>query len=122
MDRETRAKIDNFTSSYEYRIGVLFSLIALVFFLAASVFTIYFFTREAYDPTKGDKPLITYQVEYHGQQYTQVAAWVDKDGNARYVKRPPRFAGIDLIIPVLALLGLGIAKGSCDLCDMLFNR
>lgn len=119
MDRETRAKMESLTASYENRILFFVSLMAIVFFLAASIFTIHFFTREAYNPAKGDRPLATYQIVYYGKQYTQIAAWVDKDGNKHYPKGPVRFAGIDVSILVLPLLGLGIAKGSCDLYNTI---
>lgn len=120
---ETRVKIENLTSSYENRILVLVTLMAIVILSTASLFIIYFFIpRDAYDPAKGDSPLISYQKIYYGQQITQVAAWVDKDGNSHYAKEPARFAGIDVSVLVLALLGLGIAKGSHDLYSILTDR
>ncbi|MHB1043423.1 MAG: hypothetical protein ACYC0Q_11380 [Eubacteriales bacterium] len=96
MDRETRVKIENLISSYENRISILVTLIAAVIFLASSIVIIYFFTRDAYDPAKGDRPIITYQDIYNGQQITHVAAWTDRDGNSRYAKEPARFEGIDV--------------------------
>lgn len=122
MDRETNAKIENLISSYENRVLVLVTLSAIVIFSAASFFTICFTTRDAYDPAKGDRPLITYQVVYNGQQLTRVAAWTDKDGSSHYAKEPIRFAGINLSVLVLALSGLGIAKGSYDIYSMLTDR
>lgn len=93
-------------------------LVLMIFLL--KMLLLYFFTRDAYDPAKGDRPLISYQDIYNGQQITQVAAWTDRDGNSHYAKA--RFEGIDVRLVMLVLLGLGIARASNDLYIMLTDR
>lgn len=122
MDRETRAKIEKLAESYETRILVLVTVMAIAIFSAASLFTLKIFSSDYFDPAKGDRPLISYQVIYYGQQFTQVATWADKDGNHHFAKEPARFAGIDVSVLVLALFNLGIAKGAYDFYRMLTGR
>ena len=115
-------KIEKLTVSYEVRVLALVTFLAIVIFALTSFFVVSFFSRDSFNSAKGDRPLVSYEVVYNGQQVTQVAAWIDRDGNRRYAKEPARVGGIDVSVLVLILCSLILAKGAYDVYRALTGR
>lgn len=119
---EARAKIERLATVYENRVLVMTVLGALIVSACLSFYAVRFLAGDRFDPAKGDRAVITCEVTYSDKIITQVAAWVDQEGNIHYTKETPKFAGYDTTLLVLLLINLGLAKAGYDIYGFLTGR
>lgn len=122
MNIELRAKIERMISVYENRALVLIVLAALVISSCLSLYTMKVFAGNHFDPARGDVPVVTYEIAYNAQQFTQVAVWHDREGAVHYATETPKVGGVDVPILILIIANLGLVKAAYDAYSYLTGR
>ena len=122
MSTEIKARIERLVSVFENRILVIIVLVALAICAGLSFYTLKDFSGDTFDPLKGDRAVITYEVTYYGIPATLVATWLDKDGITHYATENPKLAGFDVALLILFMIILGLAKASYDTYAFLTER